>query len=90
MPKGIEAPDQVNENSIIDVDTAPFDVIEALPDFIKDKMKSSEEYQGRLVHQGNMAKINRPKVVEDRIAAEELGRAIEYPTEDINPDNVPF
>jgi hypothetical protein len=38
LPRGMEAPDRVNTNSVIDVDSAPFDKIEALPDFIKDKI----------------------------------------------------
>ena len=61
-------------DSIIDMDTAPFEVIEALPDLIKDKMKSSEEYQGCIKHQlnvGTATRANRPKVAAERIAADE-------------------
>lgn len=85
LPKGMDAPELFNESSIIDVDSTPFEVIDALPDFIKDKMKSSEEYGNRLLHEANMsgasesmAKQNRPSMVK------------EYPTEDINVDDVPF
>jgi hypothetical protein len=73
MPRGMEAPDQVNANSIIDVASTPFEETEALPDFIKDKMKSSEEYRGRIVHQENMsgARGNRPARIDAELAADE-------------------
>lgn len=44
MPKGMAAPAQINSTFLLsydDFDQAKFD---SLPDFIKDKMKSSEEY----------------------------------------------
>lgn len=49
LPRGMEAPDQVNKSVIIDVDKTPFEEIEDLPDFVKEKMKSSEEYQAACV-----------------------------------------
>lgn len=52
--KGMEAPEMHNEPTMIDVNSTPFEVIEALPEFIRSKIQSSEEYQGRLRHQENM------------------------------------
>src|SRR5947209_5501488 len=46
LPKGMDAPALFNDKRMIDVNTSPIEEIEALPDFIKAKMKSSEEYQG--------------------------------------------
>jgi hypothetical protein len=78
LPKGIEAPDQVNPSVTIDVDTSPLEQIEALPDFIKDKMKSSEEYQGRLQFEaalGDQAprsgKIEPPNILKNRVRSPE-------------------
>ena len=47
LPKGMDAPAQVNEGRLIDVNTATQEEIEALPEFIRDKMKSSKEYDER-------------------------------------------
>lgn len=46
LPKGMDAPDQVNESRMIDVNTATAEGIEALPESIKAKMLSSDEWQG--------------------------------------------
>jgi hypothetical protein len=43
-----------NEAKMLDVDTMSYEAIDALPDFLKEKMKSSEEYIGRLKHDDNM------------------------------------
>ena len=42
LPNGMLAPELFNEKRMIDVNTSPVEVIEALPDFIKSKMFSSE------------------------------------------------
>jgi len=83
LPKGMDAPDLFNESKIIDVDTAPFEEIEALPEFIRDKMKSSEEYQARInpPQPESLAKKNRPNVIK---------KELEYPQEDINVKDMPF
>jgi hypothetical protein len=47
VPEGIIVPPLVNEKEIVDVNTASLEAIEALPDFIKDKMKTSKEYEKR-------------------------------------------
>jgi hypothetical protein len=39
----MDAPALINEKRMIDVNSTPFEEIEALSDFIKEKMKSSEE-----------------------------------------------
>jgi hypothetical protein len=50
MPKGYECPDQVNANFEFNYEDK-FDsrVLESFPDFIKDKMKSSEEFKRLLM-----------------------------------------
>ena len=58
----------MNANSIIDVDTSPAAEIDALPEFIKSKMSSSEEWIGRMRHEENMrggdgTKIEPPEIV---------------------------
>jgi hypothetical protein len=47
LPKGMTAPPLYNEKKLIDVNTATQEEIDALPDFLKDKIKSSEEYDRR-------------------------------------------
>jgi hypothetical protein len=48
LPKGMDAPALANEKKLIDVNTATDTEIDALPDFIKDKMKSSVEWANRI------------------------------------------
>ena len=50
----MDAPELVNDAKMLDVNTMPYEAIDALPDFLEDKMKSSEEYLGRLKHDANM------------------------------------
>jgi hypothetical protein len=53
--KGMEAPRIVNKPRAIDINSIPFEELDRLPEFIQTKMKSSEEYVGRLQHSANMA-----------------------------------
>jgi hypothetical protein len=57
----MDAPALVNAKSMIDMNTAPFEEIEALPSFIREKMQSSDEFKGRIAHAENMA--GRPSVL---------------------------
>lgn len=54
LPNGMIAPEQFNASKVIDVNTSPVAEIEALPEFIKTKIFSSEEWIGRLRHEENM------------------------------------
>lgn len=45
IPKGFKAPQQVNPLTILSYDEFDDRVFEKLPDFLKDKIKSSEEYK---------------------------------------------
>ena len=87
LPKGMKAPELVNETRTIDINSTPWDVINALPEFILKKMYSSEEFSNRKradeMLGGEKVKGFRPKAV----GAEPV---IEYPEADINPDDVPF
>ena len=44
VPKGIEVPAQINPTFVLSYDNFDFEKFNSLPDFIKDKMKSSIEY----------------------------------------------
>jgi hypothetical protein len=44
LPKGMDAPELFNTTRSLDVNTMAFRDIDALPEFIQRKMKSSEEY----------------------------------------------
>jgi hypothetical protein len=87
LPKGMTAPELVNETRLIDINSTPWDEINALPDFIIKKMNSSEEFSNRKradeMLGGEKVKNFRPKAVGD-------DSVIEYPAADINPDDVPF
>jgi hypothetical protein len=79
LPKGLEAPPLFNEAKLIDVNSASFEEIEALPEFLRDKIKSSEEYGFKVKHQSNL---------------ETAGMSGKRPTahgdDDIDPNDVPF
>ena len=61
-----------NEKKMIDVNTAPFEEIEALPSFIREKMQSSDEFKGRIAHAENMAgRPQRPARVAAEMEADE-------------------
>lgn len=48
LPKGMECPPQITESFIFDYDeNFSFEKVEAFPDFIKDKIKVSEEYKSK-------------------------------------------
>lgn len=44
LPKGITCPAQINTNMVWDYDNPDLQLLAILPDFIKDKIKTSEEY----------------------------------------------
>jgi hypothetical protein len=43
----MEAPELFNETRLVDINSSPWEEINALPDFILKKMYSSEEYSNR-------------------------------------------
>lgn len=45
VPKGITVPDQINQPLCLSYDEFDVELFEKLPDFIKDKMKTSNEYK---------------------------------------------
>ncbi|HEX8333695.1 MAG TPA: hypothetical protein VF622_13830 [Segetibacter sp.] len=45
MPKGYTCPDQINKTFVLGYDAFDQDLFDSLPDFIKDKMKTSEEFK---------------------------------------------
>lgn len=44
LPKGLEAPGQVNSSYVLSFDNWNESLFDALPDFVKDKIRSSKEY----------------------------------------------
>jgi len=44
MPKGITAPEQINKSVIFTITQPDWDVFDKFPDFLKTKIKSSQEY----------------------------------------------
>lgn len=53
LPKGMEAPEQVNESRLVDVETITEEELFALPEFIRNKMETSEEWKARQQHDPN-------------------------------------
>jgi len=45
LPKGMTCPDQFNPSAELSYDNFDYALFESLPDFIKDKVKSSDEYK---------------------------------------------
>lgn len=48
LPRGMDAPALFNSARTLDINSIPFDELDALPEFIQKKMKSSEEYSARV------------------------------------------
>jgi hypothetical protein len=44
LPKGMECPPQINASQVLSFDTWDDELFQSLPDFIKDKIKGSKEY----------------------------------------------
>lgn len=75
LPKGVEAPAQVNESKTLSVQEMTKEDIDALPDFLAKKMQSSKEYNLRFTARSeNVTNSSVP----------------DYPTEEINPEDIPF
>ena len=45
LPKGMTCPEQINSTQVLSFDDWNQDLFDSLPDFIKDKIKSSDEYK---------------------------------------------
>jgi hypothetical protein len=98
LPKGMEAPALVNAPRLVDINSMPLTDIDKLPEFIQKKMKSSEEYAARVNLSDKLngagivntpgnpetGKLQKPRVLGGP------GKVIDYPAEDINPDDIPF
>jgi hypothetical protein len=86
LPKGAKAPELFNAPQSIDINSSAWSEIDALPEFIMKKMYSSEEFENRKRAEhllaGEKVKDYRPKSAGEPV--------IEYPMEDIHPDDVPF
>lgn len=74
MPKGMVCPPQVNESRVLSYDNFNQEFFDALPQFIKDKMKSSFEYQ-KMVEDPNEVPFESP---------------IEFPEEELDLKDIPF
>ena len=86
LSKGMKAPELFNVPRSIDINSSAWSEIDALPEFIMKKMYSSEEFENRKRAEhllaGEKVKDYRPKSAGEPV--------IEYPMEDIHPDDVPF
>jgi hypothetical protein len=80
LPKGMAAPEIVNEKRSLDINSIPYVAIEKLPLFIQAKMYSSEEFSNREradeMLGGKKVKDFRPKAVGEE-------PVIEYPADDV-------
>ncbi len=47
LPKGMECPEMINERQELSFDNFKKELFESLPDFIKEKIQTSQEYQSR-------------------------------------------
>ena len=80
LPKGMKAPALFNDATIINVNSTPFEEIAKLPQFLQDKMATSEEWTARKAL-GAMPnpKDFRPEVVKDKMAQQgEVSAEEEY------------
>lgn len=68
MPKGMDAPEQINPSFEFSVDNFDQQKFDSLPDFLKDKIKSSKEYK----------EMNHPNVVEIGNMPEDDGNSVPF------------
>ena len=78
LPKSMETPEQVNESQMIDVRKLTQDEIDDLPEYIRDDMKSSQEYHVR---------FDAPRSENPTGDGPE---SYPQPEGEINPDDIPF
>jgi hypothetical protein len=67
MPKGVPCPPQINRTLRLEFDSFDYDVFNTLPDFIKTKIQSSEEYKKLQMPQETQvgSEINNPSEIVD-------------------------
>lgn len=82
LARGLEAPSIANQARVIDINFIPLDEFDALPEFIRNKRKSSEEYAARVGRSagdppdgheepsGAPQKLQRPKIFGEPAAKE--------------------
>lgn len=78
IPKGMTVPDQVNDNRVDNVRTMSQEDIETLPEWLRDKMKSSDEYALRFL----APRSEQPAKVGNT--------DMDYPEGEIGPEGNPF
>ncbi len=88
LPKGMTAPELSNPKRSLDINSIPYHEMDELPEFIRNKMKSSEEYAARL-RVDNDPVVGAAKVKNFRPKAVGGEPVIEYPADEVNPDDVP-
>lgn len=64
LPKGVKCPAQENPTLVLHYDNFDAEIFEKLPDFIKDKVKSSEEYK-KMKNPQEAQVIDKPEEQED-------------------------
>jgi hypothetical protein len=99
IPKGMEVPEQINKGVIQNVREMSQDEIEALPDWLRDKMKSSREYHVRFLAPRTEAPQATDTIGDTNVpyptseTSDGSGKSIddiEYPEDEINPEDIPF
>lgn len=65
MPKGVPCPPMINKQSILQFDDFDAALFNSLPDFIKDKIKTSDEYKALTMPHENHAIEQKDEVTDD-------------------------
>ena len=84
--KGMEMPEAVNEQRIFNVNDSSLEDIEALPEWLRDKVKESDEYKERF----DPATAERRANIEEELKKRGVSNEDKYPEEEINPEDIPF
>lgn len=90
LMKGIEVPAQVNDSVIQDVNTMSREEIDALPDFLQNKIKVSDEWKARFDPEEIARKQNIQDEINKRTGGQAVDAAPEYDEAVINPEDIPF
>lgn len=90
MPKGFTCPEQVNTTVVFSVNAFDWEIFETLPDFIKEKIRTSKEYQAMAKPNVQPAQVFQGKVQVKDTAPIEPPQALFAEPEPTNADGLHF
>jgi hypothetical protein len=88
LARGMEAPAIVDAPRVIDINSIPFEELDALPEFIRNKMKSSEEHATRVDESSGEPEVQKEAAPQKLQRPKIFGAST--PAEESQPGDIPF